>query len=61
MRKRGGAGFLLGKEERMKNMDNDTLRQLEEKTVLDEDGESLLLSSLWQEKRSVLVFVRHFG
>lgn len=30
-------------------------------TVLDTDGESLPLGSLWQEKPRVLVFVRHYG
>lgn len=44
-----------------KNIDEEILRRLGEKAVLDEDGESLLLSALWQEKRSALVFVRHFG
>lgn len=30
-------------------------------TVLDEDGASVLLGSLWRDQPAVLVFVRHFG
>jgi len=41
--------------------DNNLLHQLGELTVMDENGKSLILSSLWKEKKSVLVFVRHFG
>ena len=29
--------------------------------VVDEDNGQVLLSSFWQEKTAVLVFVRHFG
>ena len=30
-------------------------------TVLDEQGKSIELGTLWQDKNAVLVFVRHFG
>lgn len=30
-------------------------------TVYDESGQSLMLSSLWQQNPALLVFVRHFG
>ena len=29
--------------------------------VYDESGQSVILSSLWQENPALLVFVRHFG
>ncbi len=38
-----------------------TLIQLGEKKIFDENGESVALSSLWEEERVVLVFMRHFG
>jgi len=37
------------------------IQQLGELPVMDENRESVILSSLWKEKKSVLVFVRHFG
>ena len=30
-------------------------------TVLDERGSSVALGSLWRERPTVLIFVRHFG
>lgn len=30
-------------------------------SVLDEQGHSILMSSLWKTRPAVLVFVRHFG
>ncbi len=41
--------------------ENTMLKELGVKSVLDEDGESILLSALWQEHQTVLIFVRHFG
>jgi hypothetical protein len=43
------------------NEDHNLLNLLGEKTILDENGETVPLSSLWKEQRAVLVFVRHFG
>jgi len=42
-------------------MDSDTLQKLGQLPVLDESGEAIQLSALWQEQRTVLIFVRHFG
>ena len=36
-------------------------QSLENVTVLDTEGQSLTLGSLWQEAPRVLVFVRHYG
>ncbi len=41
--------------------ENRMLKGLGAKFVLDEDGEPILLSELWQEHQTVLIFVRHFG
>ncbi len=41
--------------------DNEAVHQLSTLTVLDEKGQSVPLSSLWQQQRTVLLFVRHFG
>ncbi|HEU0036683.1 MAG TPA: hypothetical protein VFQ53_38985 [Kofleriaceae bacterium] len=30
-------------------------------TVQDEQGQSIALETLWQDRDAVLVFVRHFG
>jgi hypothetical protein len=30
-------------------------------TVLDEQGDKLVLGPLWKDKTAILVFVRHFG
>jgi tartrate dehydratase beta subunit/fumarate hydratase class I family protein len=46
---------------RMMNMDVLTLQKLGRQIVLDENGNPEMLSALWQEKRVVLVFIRHFG
>ncbi len=43
------------------NTDHAMLQQLGQQTVLDENGNAVRLSSLWEEQRAVLVFVRHFG
>ncbi len=43
------------------NKDQAMLQQLGQQTVLDENGNALSLSSLWEKQRAVLVFVRHFG
>jgi len=43
------------------DIENRILKGLGAKSVLDEDGEPILLSELWQEHRTVLIFVRHFG
>jgi hypothetical protein len=37
------------------------LEELSEIAVFDENGTSIQLGSIWREKRSALVFVRHFG
>ena len=37
------------------------LKVLAKLAALDENGQAVSLSSLWQEKRAVMVFVRHFG
>ena len=29
--------------------------------LLDESGDEAAISSLWRERRAVLVFIRHFG
>jgi|GEM_PF-3096768 hypothetical protein len=42
-------------------MDSNTLKELGQLPVLDENGKALQLSVLWQEQRTVLIFVRHFG
>lgn len=41
--------------------ENKVLQQLGMKTVLDENEDAVQLSSLWQEQRMVMIFVRHFG
>jgi len=41
--------------------ENEVLQQLGMKTVLDENEDAVQLSSLWQEQRTVMIFVRHFG
>lgn len=38
-----------------------SVKHLGELLVHDEQNEPVKLSSLWQEKTAVLVFVRHFG
>ncbi len=43
------------------NFQDRKLEQLGEKEVLDENGESIVVSSLWKEERVVLIFIRHFG
>lgn len=43
------------------NTDHAMLQQLGRQTVLDENGNALHLSSLWENRRTVLIFVRHFG
>ena len=30
-------------------------------TVLDGDGRTVVLGSLWQDRTAILVFLRHFG
>jgi hypothetical protein len=40
---------------------NFSTRDLGELTVLNEQGEQVKLSSLWQKRTAALVFVRHFG
>ena len=42
-------------------IDSQTLKKLGLKKVVDEEGQSQQLSSLWKDKRVVLVFIRHFG
>ena len=42
-------------------MDVPELEKLGRQIVLDEKGSPEMLSALWQEKRVVLVFIRHFG
>ena len=37
------------------------LKELGAATVLTPQGESLALESAWQDKPTVLVFIRHFG
>ena len=37
------------------------LQELGAATVLNPEGESLSLDSTWQDKTTVLVFIRHFG
>lgn len=43
------------------NMDAKTLQKLGRQKVSDETGNQLKLSTLWKDKRIVLVFIRHFG
>jgi len=38
-----------------------SIEQLNDLTVLNEQKEQVKLSSLWQKRTAVLVFVRHFG
>ena len=38
-----------------------TLKQFSEKTVLDENGKSVVMSSLWDDQKTIIVFLRHFG
>jgi len=42
-------------------MDTKTLQKLGRQKVSDETGNQLKLSTLWKDKRVVLVFIRHFG
>ena len=42
-------------------LDKQTLQQLGEHTVLDEQKNAVQLSSLWRERKTVLMFIRHFG
>ncbi len=44
-----------------KQIDNQLLKQVGEQHILDEKGEKIRLADLWQEQRSVMVFIRHFG
>lgn len=37
------------------------LRELGAATVLTPDGKALSLGTTWQDKPTVLVFIRHFG
>ncbi len=37
------------------------LEKLKGLNVLDENGAAAEMSSLWQNQRTVLVFIRHFG
>ncbi len=38
-----------------------TLKQLGRQVVLDENGNPEMLSNLWKDQKTVLVFIRHFG
>jgi len=38
-----------------------TTDDLAKLTVLDDDGRSIELGTLWRDRAAVLVFVRHFG
>ena len=40
---------------------NLSVENLGDLVVLDDENESVKLSTLWQDKPAVLVFVRHFG
>jgi len=42
-------------------IDETDVQQLGEKTILDENGGSIIMSSLWKDQRAVIVFLRHFG
>lgn len=43
------------------NIDSQTLKKLGRQKVVDARGRSKKLSSLWKDKRVVMVFIRHFG
>jgi hypothetical protein len=42
-------------------IDAKTLKKLGRQAVLDETGNSTVLSTLWKEQRVALIFIRHFG
>ncbi len=42
-------------------IDETNVQELGEKTILDENGGSIIMSSLWKDQRAVIVFLRHFG
>jgi hypothetical protein len=37
------------------------IKELGQLTVLDQNNQAVILSNLWKDKKTVLVFVRHFG
>ena len=39
----------------------ETLRKLGRQEVLDETGDSTILSTLWKDSKVALIFIRHFG
>ena len=43
------------------SIDAQKLKKLGHQEVLDETGDSTVLSTLWKDKKVVLVFIRHFG
>ncbi|MBF0226325.1 MAG: hypothetical protein HQK76_12795 [Desulfobacterales bacterium] len=44
------------------NIDNTKMiQELGKQTILDENGTKILMSSLWEQQRTALIFVRHFG
>ncbi|QTA84778.1 Uncharacterized protein dnm_007780 [Desulfonema magnum] len=53
--------FQVSQRRKIMNTDDKLLQRLGRQTVLDENENSVSLSSLWKEQKTVLVFVRHFG
>ncbi|KPA18931.1 hypothetical protein MHK_000868 [Candidatus Magnetomorum sp. HK-1] len=43
------------------NIQQKLIQELGQLTVLDHNQESIPLASLWNNQKTVLVFVRHFG
>ncbi len=42
-------------------MSVEVTRELADVTILDLEGNSVILRSLWEESDALLVFVRHYG
>ena len=45
----------------MMDVDLATLQSLAAKPVWDETGQCIELGTCWQDRRAVIVFIRHFG
>ncbi len=42
-------------------MKKQTIVELGQKTIFDENSNELVLSTLWSDNKVILMFVRHFG
>jgi len=42
-------------------LEKEIIQKLGQLTVLDKENKDISLASLWENKKTVLIFVRHFG